>query len=99
MLQFLLCDDFMFAICLNDFQICYSMVCSILDCLRSAERLIWQAASEWLYVVPWGIRKLINYVAKRYNNPPIYVTENGKELWILLSNMWFSTWFITHPKY
>ncbi|GMN59753.1 hypothetical protein TIFTF001_028836 [Ficus carica] len=38
-----------------------------------------KAASEWLYVVPWGIRKLINYVAKRYNNPPIYVTENGMD--------------------
>ncbi len=38
---------------------------------------MWQAASEWLYVVPWGIRKVLNYIAQRYNNPPIYVTENG----------------------
>ena len=36
-----------------------------------------QAASEWLYVVPWGIRRVLNYIAQRYNNPPIYVTENG----------------------
>lgn len=36
-----------------------------------------QAASEWLYVVPWGLRKVLNYIAKTYNNPPIYVTENG----------------------
>jgi beta-glucosidase/6-phospho-beta-glucosidase/beta-galactosidase len=28
-------------------------------------------------VVPWGIRKVLNYIAQRYNNPPIYVTENG----------------------
>lgn len=37
----------------------------------------WQAASEWLYVVPWGIHKVLNYIAQRYNNPPIYITENG----------------------
>lgn len=38
-----------------------------------------KAASEWLYVVPWGIRKVLNYIAKTYNNPPIYVTENGMD--------------------
>ncbi|KAL5582972.1 hypothetical protein UlMin_015414 [Ulmus minor] len=38
-----------------------------------------KAASEWLYVVPWGLGKLLNYVAKRYNNPTIYVTENGMD--------------------
>lgn len=36
-----------------------------------------QAASSWLYVVPWGIRKVLNYIAERYNNPPIYIMENG----------------------
>ncbi|TQD99369.1 hypothetical protein C1H46_015027 [Malus baccata] len=39
----------------------------------------WQAASEWLYVVPWGMHKVLNYIAQRYNNPPIYVTENGMD--------------------
>ncbi|KAJ4703512.1 Beta-glucosidase [Melia azedarach] len=38
-----------------------------------------KAASEWLYVVPWGIRKVLNYIAKTYNNPAIYVTENGMD--------------------
>ncbi|KAL6966105.1 Beta-glucosidase 42 [Sarracenia purpurea var. burkii] len=38
-----------------------------------------KAASPWLYVVPWGIRKVLNYIAERYNNPPIYVTENGMD--------------------
>ncbi|PSR98148.1 Beta-glucosidase [Actinidia chinensis var. chinensis] len=38
-----------------------------------------KAASPWLYVVPWGIRKLLNYIAQRYNNPPVYVTENGMD--------------------
>ncbi|MBA0643943.1 hypothetical protein Goklo_028185 [Gossypium klotzschianum] len=39
----------------------------------------WQAASEWLYIVPWGLRKVLNYIARKYNNPPIYITENGMD--------------------
>ncbi|KAG1328264.1 beta-glucosidase 4 [Cocos nucifera] len=38
-----------------------------------------RAASEWLYIVPWGIHKVLNYIAKKYHNPPIYVTENGMD--------------------
>eukprot|EP01004_Peranema_trichophorum_P003377 NODE_2370_length_1601_cov_49.550744_g2037_i0.p1 GENE.NODE_2370_length_1601_cov_49.550744_g2037_i0~~NODE_2370_length_1601_cov_49.550744_g2037_i0.p1 ORF type:complete len:491 (+),score=100.98 NODE_2370_length_1601_cov_49.550744_g2037_i0:52-1524(+) len=34
------------------------------------------AASSWLYVVPWGIRKMANFLWKRHGLP-IYVTENG----------------------
>ncbi|KAK8590190.1 hypothetical protein V6N12_024571 [Hibiscus sabdariffa] len=39
----------------------------------------WQGASEWLYIVPWGLRKVLNYIARTYNNPPIYITENGMD--------------------
>ncbi|MCL7021994.1 hypothetical protein MKW94_026329, partial [Papaver nudicaule] len=38
-----------------------------------------KAASEWLYIVPWGIRSLLNYVAEKYHNPKIYITENGMD--------------------
>nr|CAD1834985.1 unnamed protein product [Ananas comosus var. bracteatus] len=30
-----------------------------------------KAASEWLYIVPWGIRRTLNYIATRYRNPKI----------------------------
>ncbi|RHN76189.1 putative beta-glucosidase [Medicago truncatula] len=36
-----------------------------------------RAASSWLYVYPKGIQELLLYVKKVYNNPLIYITENG----------------------
>lgn len=33
--------------------------------------------SAWLYGAGWGLRKLLNWVKRRYNSPAIYVTENG----------------------
>nr|AOY34571.1 beta-glucosidase [Coptotermes formosanus] len=35
------------------------------------------SASSWLRVVPWGFRKELNWIAKEYGNPPVFVTENG----------------------
>eukprot|EP01127_Copromyxa_protea_P017949 TRINITY_DN5547_c0_g2_i2.p1 TRINITY_DN5547_c0_g2~~TRINITY_DN5547_c0_g2_i2.p1 ORF type:complete len:531 (+),score=63.39 TRINITY_DN5547_c0_g2_i2:31-1623(+) len=34
------------------------------------------ADSDWLYVVPWGIRKLVNWIHTRYE-AGIIITENG----------------------
>ncbi|KAL6867357.1 hypothetical protein ACP4OV_015381 [Aristida adscensionis] len=39
-----------------------------------------RANSLWLYIVPWGMRSLMNYVKQRYNNPLVYITENGKNV-------------------
>ncbi|CAL9026419.1 unnamed protein product [Prunus brigantina] len=36
-----------------------------------------QAASDWLYVYPKGIYDLVNYTKNKYNDPIIYITENG----------------------
>ncbi|XP_047326883.1 beta-glucosidase 12-like [Impatiens glandulifera] len=36
-----------------------------------------QAASSWLFVYPRGIRDILLYVKNKYNNPLIYITENG----------------------
>ncbi|KAM4832210.1 lactase-like protein isoform X3 [Urocitellus parryii] len=33
--------------------------------------------SNWLYSVPWGFRRLLNFAQTQYGDPPIYVTENG----------------------
>uniref|UniRef100_A0A0D3CST2 thioglucosidase n=1 Tax=Brassica oleracea var. oleracea TaxID=109376 RepID=A0A0D3CST2_BRAOL len=38
-----------------------------------------RAASDWLYIVPWGIRKTLNYVSQKYNHPSIFITENGMD--------------------
>lgn len=38
----------------------------------------WPSSSlNWLKVVPWGFRKILNWIKVTYNNPLIYVTENG----------------------
>ncbi|KAK8715441.1 hypothetical protein V6N13_042775 [Hibiscus sabdariffa] len=46
---------------------------------EGGEKIGEQAASEWLFIVPWGLRKVLNYIAQTYNNPPVYITENGMD--------------------
>jgi beta-glucosidase len=36
-----------------------------------------QGDLNWLYNVPWGIRKLLGWIKNRYNNPEVMITENG----------------------
>uniref|UniRef100_A0A7N0UAU8 Beta-glucosidase n=1 Tax=Kalanchoe fedtschenkoi TaxID=63787 RepID=A0A7N0UAU8_KALFE len=36
-----------------------------------------QAASSWLHVYPKGIHNVLIYTKEKYNNPTIYITENG----------------------
>ncbi|KAL1775207.1 Lactase-phlorizin hydrolase, partial [Sigmodon hispidus] len=35
------------------------------------------SGSIWLKVTPFGFRRILNWLKEEYNNPPIYVTENG----------------------
>ncbi|XP_046442120.1 lactase-phlorizin hydrolase-like [Daphnia pulex] len=34
-------------------------------------------ASTWLRITPWGIRRMLNWIKERYNNPDVIITENG----------------------
>lgn len=36
-----------------------------------------QTAMPTFYVVPEGIEKTVTYIMKRYNNLPMFITENG----------------------
>ncbi|KAH7426037.1 hypothetical protein KP509_11G082200 [Ceratopteris richardii] len=38
-----------------------------------------RAASVWLYIVPWGLKHELLWISQRYNNPIIYITENGMD--------------------
>lgn len=35
------------------------------------------SSCAWLKDVPWGLGKTLDYVKIRYENPPVYITENG----------------------
>ncbi len=37
----------------------------------------WELTSMDWAIVPWGCKKLLQWLAQRYANPPIYITENG----------------------
>ncbi|KAH1247708.1 Beta-glucosidase 25 [Glycine max] len=41
--------------------------------------LLSQAASSWLHIVPWGIRKLVKHVKDKYGDTPVIITENGMD--------------------
>ncbi|KAK8951365.1 putative beta-glucosidase 41 [Platanthera zijinensis] len=46
---------------------------------RHGEAIGERAASRWLRVVPWGIRKLMRYIKDNYNNTAVIITENGMD--------------------
>eukprot|EP01018_Ginkgo_biloba_P003488 Gb_29580 [translate_table: standard] len=36
-----------------------------------------QMATTSMYGVPYGVKKIVEYIKTRYSNPPMYITENG----------------------
>ncbi|CAL9135194.1 unnamed protein product, partial [Musa textilis] len=38
-----------------------------------------RASSIWLFIVPQGIRRLMNYIKQKYGNPVVIITENGMD--------------------
>lgn len=37
----------------------------------------WKITDIQWPIVPWGCKNLLQWIANRYNNPPIFITENG----------------------
>ncbi len=37
----------------------------------------WKLTDMQCSIVPWGCKKLVQWIAERYENPPIFITENG----------------------
>ncbi len=37
----------------------------------------WEMTDMQWAIVPWGCRKLLEWIAARYDNPPVFITENG----------------------
>ncbi|XP_027912093.1 beta-glucosidase 13-like [Vigna unguiculata] len=48
-----------------------------LSFVREGKTIGLNVASDWLYVYPRGFRDLLLYTKEKYNNPLIYITENG----------------------
>uniref|UniRef100_A0A6E8VE25 Beta-glucosidase lactase phlorizinhydrolase n=3 Tax=Anopheles coluzzii TaxID=1518534 RepID=A0A6E8VE25_ANOCL len=45
--------------------------------LQSVDPAWSRAKSTWLYVVPEGLRGVLNWFRRRYRNPTVLITENG----------------------
>lgn len=50
---------------------------ALVDVLEEADPQWPTSGSEWLIVVPWGLRRLLNYIRDHYGNPIVHITENG----------------------
>ncbi|GKU94130.1 hypothetical protein SLEP1_g7658 [Rubroshorea leprosula] len=48
-----------------------------LVCTSQSVILFETAGSDWFYVYPRGPRHLLLYTKRKYNNPLVYITENG----------------------
>lgn len=52
-----------------------------------------QTAMDTFYVVPRGLEMMVNYIKERYNNMPMFLTENGTSY---ISYLWPFYSFSSH---
>ncbi|KAA8520283.1 hypothetical protein F0562_014539 [Nyssa sinensis] len=55
----------------------YTDPCINITKQRNGKNIGPKSCSGWLYVYPRGIRELLLFTKNKYNNPEIYITENG----------------------
>ncbi|KAK7314302.1 hypothetical protein VNO77_39518 [Canavalia gladiata] len=63
--------------CTRENQTIFTDACVSLTTTRDGAQIGPKAASDWLYIYPRGIQDLLLYTKEKFNNPVIYITENG----------------------
>ncbi|RVW93563.1 beta-glucosidase 12 [Vitis vinifera] len=63
--------------CKSENMSSYTDACVYLTYERNGVPIGPKAASDWLYVYPEGIGDILLYTKENFNNPIIYITENG----------------------
>ncbi|KAK7283852.1 hypothetical protein RIF29_13600 [Crotalaria pallida] len=63
--------------CLHGKPTVFTDSCTRLTSVRNGRLIGPKAASDWLYIYPQGIQGLLQYTKEKFNNPVIYITENG----------------------
>ncbi|KAL5073144.1 hypothetical protein RYX36_012128 [Vicia faba] len=63
--------------CITENQTIFSDACVYFTTMRDGVQIGPKAGSDWLYIYPRGIQELLLYTKEKFNNPVIYITENG----------------------
>ncbi|KAI4333179.1 hypothetical protein L6164_018017 [Bauhinia variegata] len=55
----------------------YADIQTTITSVKNGVSLGTATALSWLYIYPEGLQQLLVHIKEKYNNPPIYITENG----------------------
>ncbi|CAH1230913.1 LCT [Branchiostoma lanceolatum] len=51
---------------------------SVLESFEETPTPEWpRAQSDWLFAVPWGLRRMLKYIKENFGDPEVFITENG----------------------
>lgn len=60
------------------FRLGLTYLVSLCTCIDiHVKRLPYSSGSSWLFVTPFGMRRIVNWIKHQYGDVAIYVTENG----------------------